>query len=235
VALLLAGASGAQADELVDLRANQELLRQRLEQLAQELPDAPGGPGTAVGVGTFPRSFLIPGTDTSIRIGGQVVGSVLWYLKGALTGGALGGTGGVSENYTDGQGSTGNLPSIPLKTPMVAAGAVGYAPSRSSTWDFSGKQSRIFLDARMPSPYGEVVAFTPSAPRDRSSLCRHGRRHRAKHGAPGPAQPRPGCAHQLHFRAARLPAASVAARDRPGHPHRRIRRLVRPLATARGL
>jgi hypothetical protein len=144
VALLLAGASGAQADELVDLRANQELLRQRLEQLAQELPDAPGGPGTAVGVGTFPRSFLIPGTDTSIRIGGQVVGSVLWYLKGALTGGALGSTGGVSENYTDGQGSTGNLPSIPLKTPMVAAGAVGYGrPGRPYTPAYSSEISLL--------------------------------------------------------------------------------------------
>jgi hypothetical protein len=28
-----------------------------------------GGPN-AVGAGTFPRSFLIPGTDSSIRIGG---------------------------------------------------------------------------------------------------------------------------------------------------------------------
>jgi hypothetical protein len=38
-------------------------------------PAASGSPslGTArvVGAGSFPRSFLIPGTDTSIRIGGS--------------------------------------------------------------------------------------------------------------------------------------------------------------------
>src|SRR5207302_1684635 len=34
-----------------------------------------------------------------------------------------------------------------------------FAHSRSSEWDFSGKQSRIFLDARTPSPYGEVKAY----------------------------------------------------------------------------
>jgi hypothetical protein len=30
---------------------------------------------------------------------------------------------------------------------------------RAARWDFSGKLSRIFLDARSPSPYGEVKAF----------------------------------------------------------------------------
>src|SRR5713101_9455482 len=89
VAVLLTGVSSAKADELADLRANQELLQQRLDQLAQA---PPGGP-TTTGVGSFPRSFLIPGTDTSMRVGGQAVGSVLWFLKGHATGGALGGQG----------------------------------------------------------------------------------------------------------------------------------------------
>src|SRR6266571_7724691 len=76
---LLAGVPSAKADELADLRANQEILQQRLDQLAQ-VP--PARPGPAIGVGTFPRSFLIPGTDTSLRIGGQAVGTVIWFLKG---------------------------------------------------------------------------------------------------------------------------------------------------------
>src|SRR5690242_21680316 len=73
------------ADELDDLRANQELLQRRIDQLAQ-LPRSKIGPsgtgGTAYGTapvpgaalvgGSFPRSFLIPGTDTSIRVGGFV-------------------------------------------------------------------------------------------------------------------------------------------------------------------
>src|SRR6266700_3218600 len=87
VVALLAGVPSAKADELADLRANQEVLQQRLDQLAQAAPAAPGAP---IGVGTFPRSFLIPGTDTSLRVGGQAVGSVAWFLKGHAVGGALG-------------------------------------------------------------------------------------------------------------------------------------------------
>src|SRR5260221_12427043 len=90
VVALLAAVPSAKADELADLRANQELLQQRLDQLAQAPPGASAGP---IGVGSFPRSFLIPGTDTSLRIGGQGVGSILWYLKGAAVGGGANGQG----------------------------------------------------------------------------------------------------------------------------------------------
>ncbi len=151
---LLAGLPSAKADELADLRANQELLQQRLDHLAQAPPAGP----PATGVGSFPRSFLIPGTDTSLRVGGQAVGSVLWYIKGAATGGALGGTGSFNETFTDGQGGTGNLANIPLKG-VAASNSVGFAPSRSSEWIFSGKQSQIFVDARQPSAWGEIKAF----------------------------------------------------------------------------
>src|ERR1700719_4261035 len=85
---LSAGAPSANADELADLGANQELLQQRVDQLAQAGPSV-GPAGGPIGVGTFPRSFLIPGTAPSLRVGGQGVGSVLWYLKGATNGGAL--------------------------------------------------------------------------------------------------------------------------------------------------
>ena len=75
---LLTGLPAA-ADELADLRANQELLQRRIDQLAQGAipetriaPGTPGAlgsqaiPGQAIIGGSFPRSFLIPGTDTSI-------------------------------------------------------------------------------------------------------------------------------------------------------------------------
>src|SRR5947209_3401925 len=137
VMVLAAGASGARADELADLRANQDLLRQRLDQLAQVPPAGPGVP--AAGVGTFPRSFLIPGTDTSMRIGGQGVGTVVWFLKGHAPGGALGGQGSFNETFMDGQGGTGNLASIPLKNNVVAANAVGFPASPGSKWLFSSK------------------------------------------------------------------------------------------------
>ena len=117
--------------------------------------------------GEFPRSFLIPGTDVSLRIGGQAVGSVLWYIKGANTGGALNGQGSFTEQYTDGQGGNGNLPSIPLSRPLPGVGTAvgstaapaGFAHSRSSEWMFSGKLSSLFLDARGPTAFGEVKAF----------------------------------------------------------------------------
>src|SRR5213592_3195770 len=91
-AVALLTALPANADELADLRANQELLQRRVDQLAQAGPaafPAPPGPGGPVMTGSFPRSFVIPGTEVSLRVGGQGVGSVLWYLKGQAVGGAL--------------------------------------------------------------------------------------------------------------------------------------------------
>jgi hypothetical protein len=158
--VLAADLSAARADELADLRANQELLQQRLDQLSQA---AAGAPASPIGVGSFPRSFLIPGTDTSMRVGGQAVGSVLWYIKGAATGGDLNGTGGFNFTFTDGQGSSGNLSGIPLKAPFGTAPntatAAGYAYPRSQAIIFSGRQSQIYLDVRQPSAYGEIKAF----------------------------------------------------------------------------
>src|SRR5438045_1195721 len=162
--VLATGLSAARADELADLRANQELLQRRIDQLAQAGPaacPAPPGPGGPVLAGAFPRSFVIPGTEVSLRVGGQVYGSVLWFLKGHATGGALNGQGSMNETYMDGQGGTGNLPSIPLNTHTFSntAAPVGFSHSRSSDWAFSGKQTRFYFDARTPSPYGEVKAY----------------------------------------------------------------------------
>src|SRR5260370_17295819 len=66
--VLLSGVSSAKADELADLRANQDLLQQRVDQLAQA--PAPGGlygggpPAATAGPrivrGSFPRLFPIP-------------------------------------------------------------------------------------------------------------------------------------------------------------------------------
>src|SRR5205807_537427 len=69
--------------------------------------------------------------------------------------------GSMNETYMDGQGGTGNLPSIPLNTHTFSntAAPVGVGHSRSSNWNFSGKQTRLFFDARTPSPYGEVKGY----------------------------------------------------------------------------
>src|SRR5271165_6937774 len=122
---LLTGSSSARADELADLRANQELLQQRIDQISQGAvpgqyvpgfgPETQAKPGGIPVVGgSFPRSFLIPGTDTSLRIGGFANLNVLWYINGASQSSQLNGQGGINnQTFFDGQGGTGNLASIP--------------------------------------------------------------------------------------------------------------------------
>src|SRR3984893_14443046 len=129
---LLTGLPAVSADELADLRAkqqllqnNQEFLQKRIDQLSQAPPPGPPGPyvpgfgpetrpaAAPVATGSFPRSFLIPGTDTSLRIGGIAWTDVIWYLKGARNTPALNNQGGNPDGSTNGIGGTGNMGSIP--------------------------------------------------------------------------------------------------------------------------
>jgi hypothetical protein len=166
---LLTGLPAASADELADLRAkqqllqnNQELLQKRIDQLSQAPPPAPGpyvpgfGPETRpatapVTVGSFPRSFLIPGTDTSLRIGGIAWTQIVWYLHGARRSTALNSQGGNPDGSNSGLGGTGMLPNIPLNSD------VGH--SRSSSFAVNSRPSRLLFDARTPTAWGEVKAY----------------------------------------------------------------------------
>ena len=175
---LQTGLPAAKADEMADLRANQQLLQQRIDQLAQaqaQQPPAPGGipgggPGSAYGTaptpgsgttaGSFPRSFLIPGTDTSIRVGGFVDLTVLDFLQG---GGAVPGS-----NYGSNSGQNGNLQVIPLSGGFVPGAPGGFcrpfsvnrAPSRNNgVLEFSPQQSRFNVETRTPTSWGEARTF----------------------------------------------------------------------------
>ena len=155
---LLAGLPSAKADEVADLRANQELLQSRVDQLAQmqpggTMPVAPGAPGSPIGAGSFPRSFMIPGTDTSLRLGGFGNGRVTWYLRGLQPSNALFGNGGGNLDRQEGSGGTGNFPNIPLSTSLNAAHA------RSAGFFITGKSTRIFIDARTPTAWGAAQAY----------------------------------------------------------------------------
>ncbi len=87
-----AGFSPAGADELSDLRANQALVNSRIDQLAkpdgaqmgsEPTPDKPLPSDTNTAVpGSFPRSFLIPGTSTSVRVGGSVDQTMHYHANG---------------------------------------------------------------------------------------------------------------------------------------------------------
>jgi hypothetical protein len=74
-AILLAGACIARADELSDLRANNLLLQQKIDQARAANGEAPEDAPASL-QGSFPRSFRIPGTETSVRIGGNVTATV---------------------------------------------------------------------------------------------------------------------------------------------------------------
>jgi hypothetical protein len=166
---LLTGLPAVSADELADLRAqqqalqsNQELLQKRIDQLSQAPPGAPGpyvpgfGPETRptaapVTTGSFPRSFLIPGTDTSLRIGGIAWTDVVWYLNGVRPSTALNSNGGNPDGSNNGFGGTGGLPAIPLNNTI--------AHSRAQAFDISSRPTRLLFDARTPTAYGEIKAY----------------------------------------------------------------------------
>jgi hypothetical protein len=161
---LLSGLPVAGADELSDLRATQELLQRRIEQLAQGTkvyPGVPGAlgtpptPGAALLGGSFPRSFLIPGTDTSIRVGGFIDLTGNYLLQGANTGNP----GTPSSNV----GQNGNLNGVPIG-PQIVPG-LGLVPQQAnhsrgnSFFEFSPQQSRLNVETRTPTAWGEARTF----------------------------------------------------------------------------
>src|SRR5262249_39397946 len=113
---LLTGLPSASAGEMADLRANQELLQRRIDQPAQAAVPRGGGvpaaygteaiPGQAIIGGSFPRSFLIPGTDTSIRVGGQIDETLDYWI--------VNGTNAVNGNQTTTVQTNGQLQTMAL-------------------------------------------------------------------------------------------------------------------------
>jgi hypothetical protein len=165
---LLTGLPAADADELADLRANQELLQRRIDQLAQgELPPTkafpgPGSPfgaqatpGAPVGGGSFPRSFLIPGTDTSIRLGGFIDLTSLYFLNGANSSNP--------GTPTSNSGQNGNLNGIPLGQVFIPGlGSVAQSANHSrgnGVFTMSPQQSRLNVETRTPTAWGESRTF----------------------------------------------------------------------------
>src|SRR6266478_901383 len=174
---LLTGLTAANADELADLRAtqanlratqanlhdNQELLQRRIDQLAQTAPrlTRPGEPGP-VGVsmtgGSFPRSFLIPGTDTSIRVGGFTDMTIDYWLSGGPANGnittTVGASGQLSAVPLDIHGQI--VPGFPMPGNLVP---VNTAHSRGHVYSESSRESRLNVETRTPTAWGEARTF----------------------------------------------------------------------------
>jgi hypothetical protein len=167
---LLTGLAQTSADELADLRVmqsnlrdNQELLQRRIDQLAQTAPrlmrpGEPGPAGVAMIGGSFPRSFLIPGTETSIRVGGFTDMTIDYWLSG----------GPANGNITTTVGASGQLPVVPLDihgqtVPGFPTSGnlvpVNTAHSRGHVYSQSSRESRLNVETRTPTALGEARTF----------------------------------------------------------------------------
>ncbi|HEY3909900.1 MAG TPA: DcaP family trimeric outer membrane transporter [Stellaceae bacterium] len=173
-AVLLAGLPAARADELSDLRANQQLLEQRIDQLAQaqaqETPagprpsasgayGAPAMPGATMVGGSFPRSFLIPGTDTSIRVGGFIDETLDYFIQNGPPNGVQTTTIGVNGNLLtmplDVHGQT--VPGYPSAHNLVPV-QTGHSRG-NGIFSQSPRESRLNVETRTPTAYGEARTF----------------------------------------------------------------------------
>jgi hypothetical protein len=149
--LLFAGWSSARADELADLKANQELLKQRLDQLALGAPLGVPPPGASSLAGSFPRSFLIPGTNTSLLIGGYVdLYATYWFDGGSPNSNNL-----AAPPVTGIPGTAGN----PLNlhgTGLFAPAFFNAASRGNGVFRMASTDSRLRFETRTPTAWGEV-------------------------------------------------------------------------------
>ena len=171
---LLTGLPAASGDELADLRANQELLQRRIDQLSQLPPSrvGPAGagpsvygtvpvPGAALVGGSFPRSFLIPGTETSLRVGGFVDETFDYYFQGGNPN---------SSPVSTTVGIGGTLPGVPLN--IKAGATVPGFPSAGNlvpvqinhsrgngVFIQSPRETRLNVETRTPTAWGESRTF----------------------------------------------------------------------------
>jgi hypothetical protein len=147
--VLLTGVPNAKADEVSDLRANNELLQQRLDQIAQTGQIGPGArlfstdeqqTIVAATAGSFPRSFLIPGTDTSIRVGGNITWIADYYFEGGPPNNSPWNTTIGANGQVQGIGITNNA-------------------KGSDVFGESMRQSQLSVETRTPTPYGEARSY----------------------------------------------------------------------------
>ncbi|MEG3062114.1 MAG: DcaP family trimeric outer membrane transporter [Comamonas sp.] len=146
VAVSAALIAPSHADELSDLKARLNEMLQQMEALQkkqseletkQTVSDAKLGTSTPVVAGTLPGSFVMPGTNTSIKIGGIAQLGVIREMNGF----------------------TGNTQTV-LSPFSSAAGGIPYAGSqaskRSGETSLEARESRLNITTLTPTPYGDL-------------------------------------------------------------------------------
>jgi Porin subfamily len=162
---LQTGLPAAQADELSDMQQQIQMLQQRVDQLSKEQqaqqpgeqqaavlggPVVAGAPSIA---GSFPRSFLIPGTNTSIAFSGYIkYDAAMWFHGGSASPGS-----GVAPSVL-GVPVVGGLP-LNLKGPagtIFATPAYNNAARSGFVFHDSAAESRLRVETRTPTDWGQV-------------------------------------------------------------------------------
>jgi hypothetical protein len=157
----------ADADDLSDVKANLALMQKRLDQLAQMNPGTTGGvaygtkaaPGAPLLGGSFPRSFLIPGTDTSIRVVGFADLTVQYFLQNGPANGTPSTTVGIGGNL--------ETQSLNVQANTIVPGygkgflvPVQIQQSRGNgIFQETQQNSRFNVETRTPTAWGEARTF----------------------------------------------------------------------------
>lgn len=141
--LFVAGgiAGTAQASELDELKAQLDQLTRRIAQIETErqaarAPAATSQPAAAVTAGDFPGSYKLPGTDTSVKIGGFVNVSFNHDFDGFMD----------RNNY-----EYFAVPAIPLR------GSV--RDKREGRSFFDARYTRLNFETRTPTGYGPLRTY----------------------------------------------------------------------------
>ena len=124
----------------------------RLDQLSQVgLQHPQVAPGTPTIGGSFPRSFLIPGTETSLQVGGFVMIDAGY----AMSGGSPNQSNGASQ--VTGAPSVSGLPLDLHGTGLFAAPTFNPHSRSPGVFHMSAGNSRFFVETRTPTVYGEAL------------------------------------------------------------------------------
>lgn len=138
-ALLLAAPAFAQSkDEISLLREQLKQLQDRISQIEQERNRPQPAPATAAAVtaGDIPGSFKLPGTNTSVSIGGTVKAVAIQSSRSPLA-------------YSSADEAL-LVPTIPLSN-------VAETGLRKDHWKAHAKESRLFIRTSTPTRYGPMT------------------------------------------------------------------------------
>jgi hypothetical protein len=142
VVALFAGAPAASAQWATGSDADSQVSQAAPNSSLQVAQAAPGSDSSvaagqaAPGGGSFPGSFLVPGTNTSLKIGGFAKLAILYDMS-------------------SGGSSTGADVVAPVAIPLRGAATSGL----HGNFRFNPRQSSFFMDARTPTSYGELDTF----------------------------------------------------------------------------